>query len=298
MQTSLGPQQNFLGVEKSLSTFDRAKAVILSVPYQRASGSGPRSGPAAILKASRELEHYDEETGRTVASEAGICTLAPFNAGSAKEGAVLTKLNDLVSDLLARDKFVVMLGGEHMLTAASAAAYAQRHPNLSVLQFDAHADLRADHAGSTFAGACVMARVCEFLEPRRLVQAGVRSMNAEEADTIREQGIHTYLAHHIKSGFHTRLLKYWDDSLVDDLTEDVYVTIDVDVFDPSIMPSTCTPEPNGLSWMDVVSCLKKVSQKRRIVGCDIVGLSPIKGLRHPDLTVAKLVSKILTYAVA
>ena len=250
------------------------------------------------MKASRDVERYDEETGRNVASEVGIATLPPFTASSSKEGAVLTKLNDLVADLLARDKFVIMLGGEHMMTAASAAAYAKRHANLSLLQLDAHADLRPSQGGSAFAGSCVMARVCEFLDPKRLVQAGIRSLNSEEADFIRDQGIHTYLAHNIKSGAHTRLLKYWDDAVLDDLTDDVYVTIDVDVLDPSIMPSTNTPEPNGLLWGDVVNCLKKISHKRRIVGCDIVGLTPIKGLRHPDVSVAKLVSKIINYAVS
>lgn len=185
-----------------------------------------------------------------------------------------------------------------MLTSACVAAHAKRFSNLSVLQFDAHADLRAEHGGSMFSGACVMARVCEFLDPKRIVQTGTRSLTREEAEFIREQGVRTYFAHNIRSGAHTRLLKYWDDAVVDDLTEEVYVTIDVDVFDPSMMPATCTPVPNGLFWAEVMQCLRKVAQKRRIVGCDVVGFAPIKGLRHPDITTAKLVSKMIGYGVS
>jgi agmatinase len=207
-----------------------------------------------------------------------------------KEPAFLTKLSDLVADLLAREKFVLTIGGDRLLTSACAAASARRYASLSVLHLDAHADLNAN------AGA-VTARLCEFIEPKRIVQAGVRSTSEDEVMFVQEHGMRTYYAHLIRAGAYTRLLKYWDDALVDDLTDEVYVTVDVDVFDPSIMPSTKTPEPGGLGWGEVTSCLRKIGQKRRIVGADITGFAPEKGARHADVTAAKLAFKLLAYSL-
>jgi len=142
-----------------------------------------------------------------------------------------------------------------------------------------------------------MARVCEFLDPHRLVQVGVRAQCKEEAEFIRDRGVNTFYAHEIRRGSYTRVLKYWDDFAVEKLTDNVYISFDVDGLDPSIMPATGTPEPNGLFWDEVLQCLRKVGRKRRIVGCDIVEFAPIKGLHFADITAAKLVSKILNYAL-
>ena len=142
-----------------------------------------------------------------------------------------------------------------------------------------------------------MARITDFLSPERIVQVGIRAQAIEESEFIRTQGVHTYYAHAIRQGTHTRGLKEWDDFVVDDLTENVYITFDVDGLDPSIMPSTGTPEPNGLLWEEVMRCIRKVARKRRIVGLDVVELAPIAGLHHPDLLTAKLISKILNFAV-
>lgn len=288
MHTTFGSKQNFLGLEKDHSTFERSKAVILPVPFQRVAGSGARSAPSAILTASRGLSRFDEETNVDIAARHGIATLTPFPPAPLKEPAFLTKLSDLVSDLLSREKFVLTLGGDRLLTSACAAAAAKRFASLSILQFDAHADLAEGN---------VTARICEFIDPKRIVQAGVRSTSENEVAFVRENGIHVYYAHLIRSGGYTRLLKYWDDALVDDLTEEVYVTIDVDVFEPSVMPSTMTPQPGGLSWGDVVGCLRKVGQKRRIVAADINGLSPSKAARFADVTAAKLAAKVLAYSL-
>jgi agmatinase len=142
-----------------------------------------------------------------------------------------------------------------------------------------------------------MARVCKFLDPRHLVQVGVRAQCKEEAEFIRDHGINTFYAHDIRRGNYTRVLKYWDDFVVEKLTENVYITFDVGAFDPSIMPAVGTPVPNGLLWDEVMQCIRKITRKRRIVGCDVVELAPIKGLHHADITAAKLVSKILNYAL-
>lgn len=291
MQNVQGPRQNFLGLEKEFSSLERAKAVVVPVPFQRRPGGAAKLAPAAILNASRAISRTDEETGHDIGVRHGVATLLPFPAAPLKEAAFLTKLSDLISDLSAREKFVVTLGGDRLLTSACVAAAAKRFGSLSVLHFDAHADLSAGRGE-------VMAKICEFVEPKRIVQAGVRSVSEEDLNFIQDQGVRTYYAHLIRGGAYTRLLKYWDDALIDDLTDDVYVTIDLDVFDPSIMPSTTTPVPGGLTWPEVVGCLRKVGQKRRIVGADVTGLSPVKGTVHPEITAAKLVSKLINFSLS
>jgi len=299
MPRTLDIKSNFLGIEKEFSTFETSKIVILPAPYEStvSYGGGTKKGPAAILQASHYVEFFDEETKREIYQERGIATMAPIDFSKKKDAAAIQFLHNTVSELLSEDKFVVTLGGEHTISAAPIAAYAKKYQDLSVLQFDAHSDLRPEYKGNKYSHASVMARVCEFLDPKRLVQVGIRAQAKEEAVFIRENGINTYYAHEIRSGKHTRLLRYWDDAVAENLTDHVYVTFDVDGFDPSVMPSTGTPEPNGLFWAEVMQCLRKVSQRKKIVGFDVVELAPIKGLHHPDLTAAKLVSKLLNYAL-
>lgn len=299
MPKTLDGKSNFLGLEREHSTLESSKIVILPAPYEATTtyGTGTKNGPAAILKASHQVEYFDEETKREIYAEHGIATLAPGDFSKKKNAEAVQVLFDVVSGLLEQGKFVVTLGGEHTISAGLIAAYAKKYPNLSVLQFDAHSDLRAEYEGNKYSHASVMARVCEFLDPKRLVQVGVRAQCKEEAEFIRDHEMSTFYAHDIRSGRHTRLLKYWDDAVVEALSDEVYVTFDLDCFDPSIMPATGTPEPNGLSWAEVTQCLRKLSQKKRLVGFDVVELAPIKGLHHADLTAAKLVSKILNYAL-
>jgi len=299
MPRILNIKSNFLGIAAEHSAFESSKIVVLPAPYEAtvSYGSGTRNGPAAILKASHQVEFFDEETKREIHLEHGIATLPPVNFGKKKDAEALQVLFDAASSLLELQKFVVTLGGEHTISAAPIAAFAKKYPDLSVLQFDAHSDLRPEYQGNKYSHASVMARVCEFLDPRRIVQVGIRAQCREEAEFIRDHGVNTFYAHEIRSGRHTRLLKYWDDAVAEALTDTVYVTFDVDGFDPSLMPATGTPEPNGLFWAEVMQCLRKVSEKRRIVGFDVVELAPIKGLHHPDLATAKLVLKMLNYAL-
>jgi len=290
---------NFLGIEKEYSTYEFSKIAILPIPYERSVsyGKGTKNGPEAILKASHYVEFFDEETKREIYKEYGIVTLFPLTLEKKKDEDALEAIHNAVLQLIEHQKFPVILGGEHTISSAVIAAHAKMYPDISVLQFDAHSDLRLEYLGNKYSHASVMARVCEFLDPQRLVQVGVRAQCKEEAEFIREKGIHTYYAHDIHQGKHTRLLKYWDDYVVDNLTDSVYVTLDLDVFDPSVMPATGTPEPNGLSWNDVMQCIRKVSRKKKIVGFDVVELAPIKGLHYADITAAKAVLKILNYAL-
>lgn len=299
MKRVLDSKSNFLAIEPEYSSFERSAVVILPAPYEHtvSYGGGTRLGPAAILNASRYVELFDEETKREIYREKGIATLPPLNFGRKKDAAALEALHNEVSALLEAGKFVVTLGGEHTISSATISAYARRYPDLSVLQFDAHSDLRTEYQGNKFSHACVMARVCEFIDPNRVVQVGIRAQSREEAEFIRDRGVNTFYAHEIRQGKFTRFFKYWDDVVVEKLSDHVYITFDVDGFDPSIMPATGTPEPNGLFWAEVMQCLRKVGRERTIVGFDVVELAPIKGLHHPDLTTAKLVSKILNYAL-
>ncbi len=298
MPSTLDAHHNFLGIEKKFSSFDRSRIVIVPAPYEKtvSYGRGTERGPEAILKASHFVEFFDEETKREIYAEHGIATLTPLNLAKKKVEAALQMVYDTVRDLLEQQKFVVTLGGEHTISSAIIAAFAKRYPTLSVLQFDAHSDLRTVYEGNKYSHACVMARVCEYLDPKRIVQVGIRAQDKEEAEFIRDNGVRTFYAHQIR-GKYVGFLKYWMDEVVNTLTDTVYVTFDVDAFDPSIMPATGTPEPNGLSWYEVMECLRKVSRKKKIVGFDVVELAPIKGLSHPDMTAAKLVSKILNYAL-
>jgi agmatinase len=229
--------------------------------------------------------------------EVGIATLPPLKLDGKKDEAALQTIFDTVFDLIDRKKFVVTLGGEHTISSATIAAHAKKFPNVSVLHIDAHSDLREEYLGNKYSHASVMARVCEFLDPNRLVQVGIRAQCKEEAEFIDEQGVRTFYAHEIRNRTLARVIKAWDDRVIDALTDEVYISFDVDGFDPSIMPATGTPEPNGLYWNEVMLLLRKVGRKRRIIGFDVVELAPMKGLHHPDLTTAKLISKILNYAV-
>ncbi len=299
MFKTLDIKSNFLGIEKEFSAFDSSRIVIFPIPYEHtvSYGGGTKNGPAAILEASHYVEFYDEETGREVHREHGIATIEPLRFNKKNQEAILEIIYQTAKKLLQENKFVISLGGEHTISQALIAAYAEQHPGLSVLQIDAHSDLRDEYQGNKYSHASVMARVCEFVDPKRLVQVGIRAQAIEEAQAIREYNITTLYAHEIRSGKYTKILRYWDDLAIEHLTDHVYLTFDVDGFDPSIMPATGTPEPNGLLWHETLTLLRKLGQRKNVVGCDIVELAPIKGLHHPDLTAAKLASKMLNYFV-
>lgn len=296
---TLATDSNFLAIEEEYSSFDRSKVVILPVPYEQtvSYGGGTRGGPAAILNASHYVELYDEETRREVHRELGIATARPLEFEGLGDEASLERIYQSARAIQGAGKFMVMLGGEHTISQASIAAYAERFPGLSILQIDAHSDLRVEYQGNKYSHASVMARVCEYIDPRRIVQVGIRAQCIEEAEYIRDRGVTTMYAHEIRDGKYTKLLGGWQDYALEKLGEYVYVTFDVDGFDPSIMPSTGTPEPNGLLWNETMALLRKVGRFKNVVGCDVVELAPIPTLHHADLMTAKLVSKMINYFV-
>lgn len=294
--TTLGVKRNFLGIDAEFSQLESSQIVIVSAPYEHtvSYGGGTKFGPRAILEASKYVEFYDEETNRELCFDVGIATTKPIDFGSNADRKALTLITRRVDALLDRNKFVVTLGGEHTVSSAAIASHYKKYPDMSVLQFDAHSDLRDTYQGSSFSHASVMARVCEFMDPTKITQVGIRALCKEEAEFIKKNRINTYMMSAVRRGLHGT---DWMKACVQGLSKNVYITLDVDGLDPSIMPSTGTPEPGGLLYDEVVQIVRNVVQSgRRIIGLDVVELAPAKGVYHPDLTTARLMYKILNLA--
>ncbi len=291
----LPESKNFLGIPRANSSYDASRIAILSAPYEHtvSYGGGTGKGPAAILEASHYVEFWDEEYKRELCFDAGIATLRPLSFEKLRDARALTRIEDAVRRLLDDGKFAVTLGGEHTISAAPIKAHFEKHPRMSVLQFDAHSDLRVEYQGTPFSHASVMARVAEFFPPSRIVQVGIRAQCVEEYRMIEQQGIHTFFARDLHAGTHG---KNWRASVLKALGDEVYITFDVDYFDPSIMPATGTPEPGGFQWDETMELLSMIGRSRRIVGFDVVELAPMRGFPFPSFLAAKLVYKMLNAA--
>ena len=278
---------DFGGAASAIVDFDAARVVILPVPLDRTTSylAGTRNGPREIIVASSHLEMWDEETGTDVHG-VGIFTLPEMELPFGTMEEVVRDIRRVAGELVARGKFPVVLGGEHSITAPIVAAVAAKHPGLSVLQLDAHADLRDSFMGTPYSHACAMRRVLEYA---RCTQVGIRSLSTEEATVA------PTLATTIFYDFNMRRDEKWIDRVIDSLGETVYITIDCDVLDPAIMPAVGTPEPGGLTWYETLALLRRVIGARRVVGCDIVELSPMPGNVAPNFLCARLIYKILSY---
>jgi agmatinase len=277
----------FGGTTPTTTDFTNARVVILPIPLDRTTSyvAGTRTGPHEILVASSHMELWDEETETDIHS-IGIFTLPEMEFPFGTMDEVMREIRRVAAELVNRDKFPVILGGEHSITTPVVAAVAQKHPGLSVLQIDAHADLRDSYMGTPHNHACVMRRVVEFA---RCTQVGIRSLSPEEA------AVAPTLPTEIFYDFNMRQHGDWIDRVVDSLGETVYITIDCDGFDPAIMPAVGTPEPGGLTWYEMLALLRRVIDTRRVVGCDIVELCPLAGNIAPNFLCAKLIYKILSY---
>ena len=270
--------------------FEDARVVILPIPLDRTTSyvGGTRTGPHEILVASAHLERWDEETNTDVHG-VGICTLPEMELPFATMEEVVAEIQRVAAEIVSHGKFPLVLGGEHSITAPVVAAVAATHPSLSVLQIDAHADLRDSYMGARHNHACAMRRVLEHAPG---TQVGIRSLSSEEAEAV------SSLPTRIFYDFNMRQDPQWVERVVDSLGESVYITIDCDGLDPAIMPSVGTPEPGGLSWYETLTLLKRVIESRRVVGCDLVELCPAPGNVAPNFLCAKLLYKMLTYRFA
>jgi agmatinase len=274
---------NFGGLPKEFSSYKKSRIVILPVPFDKTSSwiKGSDKGPKAIIDASRNLELYDIETNSEVYKK-GIHTAKEIIAVNSKE--LMEEVYRKVKALLGNKKFIVTLGGEHTVALGSIKAHAEFFNDITVLHLDAHSDMRDSYQGDRYSHACVMARAREITED--IISVGIRSMDSSELKSINKQKI--FYASDIYNS------KDWIKKVVKKLSKNVYATIDLDVFDPSIMPSTGAPEPGGLGWYEIIELLKNVSRKRNIIGFDVVELCPSQN-RAPDFLAAKLVYKLLSY---
>jgi agmatinase len=281
----------YFDLPENYSSYDKAAAVILPVPLEATTSyvKGTFKAPAAILKASFQVELYDEELS-CEPCEAGIATLPPVKVEGMPLEKALNEIQSAVTVIFDACKLPVMIGGEHSVTPPAVAAAAKVYDNLTVIQLDAHADLREEYGGTKWSHACAMARVREICPA---VQVGIRNLSKEEAARVAKEKLPVFFAHKIKQN-----AKWVEDVMASVRTRNVYVTFDVDAFDSSILPDTGTPEPGGLSWYEVLSLMKAVSEKKNIVGFDFVELSPREGHHASDFTVAKLIYKCIGYWAA
>ncbi len=281
---------NFLGLDEKDSGLENSKVVILPVPYERtvSFGRGTSKGPHSIIYASRSVELYDDEL-KCEPYEVGIHTLPELECDVDPEGMV-NEVQAVCTKLIDNDKFVITLGGEHSITLGAVRAHREKRGKFSVLNIDAHCDLRDSYEGTKYNHACVMRRALE--EGCPLVECGIRSYSKEEADFIRGRSdVRVIHAREIlESGKND-----WIDEAVSNLLPNVYISVDVDSFDPSVIPSTGTPEPGGFSWYEVLGLLRKTFLGKNVIGMDIVELAPIAGILGPDVLAAKLAYKSIGY---
>ncbi len=276
----------FGGLDENDSDQASARVLIWPVGYERtvSYGGGTKDGPAAIIDASRHMELYDEELGGETA-RIGIHTL-PAMATEHAPADMMAALYEQATTLLDSNKFLCTLGGEHSISGPVIRAHKDKYPGLSVLQIDAHADLRESYDGTPHSHASVMRRVTEFCPA---VQVGIRSLSADEARAIPSLPVTVFFAKDIAGRTD------WMERAIDSLSDTVYLTFDVDGLDPSIMPATGTPEPGGLLWYDVLEFLRLLAARKKVVGMDVVELSLVADSHAPSFLTAKLIYKALGY---
>ena len=274
---------NYGGLDNEFTAYENARIVILPVPYDGTSTwlKGADKGPQAILEASANMELYDIETDSEVYTQ-GIATLEAVTEDQSPE-AMSDAVEKQVDAILMDKKFPVLLGGEHSVSIGSIRAFAKHYENFSVLQLDAHSDMRDNYEGSDHNHACVMARAKEMAT---VAQVGTRSSCIEEKHNIDPDRI--FYAHEIKES------PTWMYNVSEKLNDNVYITIDLDVFDPAYMPSTGTPEPDGLTYREVINFLKLINERHNIIGLDIVELCPNEMNKAPDFLASKLIYQLLS----
>ena len=290
MSESASLPMNFGGIdEEEFASFDSARIVVWPVSYEGtvSYGTGTGGGAMAIVNASRNMELYEEETASEV-YKLGIHTLDEFLPLDTPD-AMMASLYERTKELLKTDKFICMLGGEHSVSAPVIKAHAEKFHDISVLQIDAHADLRDTYDGTPHSHASIMARVVKDLRIPS-VQVGIRSISSDEARSL-DTGLPTkiFWAKDIVGKTN------WIDQAVDSLTENVYLTIDIDGLDPSLVPTTGTPEPGGLGWYETLGLIRTLAKKRRVIGMDLVEFSKTDNSDAPAFLCSKLIYKSLAY---
>ena len=286
---------NFLGLPDKNSSAGNSKVFIVPVPYEATTcyGKGTKNGPKAILEASTELERFDDELWAEP-HKIGIHTTEAVSVPKVIRTTEkpFQKITDAIKPYIETDKFPIILGGEHSLTLGAVRACAERYKDLSILQVDAHADLRPEYQDNPYSHASVSYQLYKCLPQPLITQVGIRNISREETEWLEKE-------HPRVNIFWARQQHKWNfQEIVDTLSDNVYLTVDVDGLDPSIMPATGTPEPGGMSWNQLMELIKLVCVKKNVVAADFVELSPIKGMHAPDFLVAKDVFKLIGYRYA
>ena len=278
------PTRSYAGIPEEYASADKSKVVLIPVAYDGTStwGKGADKGPEAFLDASENMELYDIETDSEVYRQ-GIYLNETLDGFDTPEEMVNT-VHKVVKNFINRKKMVTIIGGEHSVSIGAIRAFNEAFQGLTVLQIDAHADLRKEYNGSKFNHACAM---YDASQTTNLVQVGIRSMDqAENMIMNRDQ---VFFAHEMVSD------DYWMDNVLDLMTDNIYITFDLDALDPSILPSTGTPEPGGLFWYETLEFLKRIFEQCNVVGFDIVELCPNEKEKSSDFLAAKLYYKMLSY---
>ena len=290
MDKSIFRPRNFLSLPREFSELESSEFVILPVPYEGSTTyrAGTREGPQAIIGASQEVETFDEELKKE-AFKAGIHTLEEMEITRGGPEKMVERVYQKAKELVDMNKRVVLLGGEHTISIGVVKALSEVYEKLSVLQLDAHADLRDSYQESKYSHACTMRRIGEIAPS---VGLGIRNLSSEEQEFVEEKKIDLFFAKDLTEN------AGWADQVLSKLSENVYLTMDLDFLDPSIMPSVGTPEPGGLLWNETLDFLKKAVGSKNIVGFDCVELCPIPGLVAPDFLAAKLIYKMMGYMVS
>ena len=276
--------KTFGGISKNKASYDFAKILLQSIPYDGTSTwiKGANKGFEAFIAASENMELYDIETDSEVYKK-GIHTLNEISEKSSPE-KVFKEVYKKTKELLKTNKFLTFFGGEHSISIGIIKAFYEKYNNLTVLQLDAHADLRPSYLNSPYNHACAL---YDANKNTNLIQVGIRSMDISEKENMNWENV--FFAENMYQN------SSWMQQSINKMTDDVYITLDLDAFDPSIMPSTGTPEPGGMLWDDMIAFLKKVFTQKNVVGFDIVELAPIENIVAPNFLVAKLYYKMLSY---
>ena len=274
----------YAGIPEAYATSEKSKIVLIPVPYDGTSSwkKGADKGPKAFLEASENMELYDIETDSEVYKQ-GIYLSQPVTESSSPE-AMVEAVTEKVKSYLNRNKFVTLFGGEHSISIGAIRAFSRHYENLTIVQIDAHADLRESYEGSKCNHACAL---YEANQTNNLIQVGIRSMDHSEKSVMNYDNV--FFAHEIESD------DYWIEQAVERMTDTVYITIDLDGFDPSLFPATGTPEPGGLFWYETLRFLREVFKEKNVVGFDLVELCPSPALYASDFLAAKLYYKMLSY---
>ncbi|MBL6870608.1 MAG: agmatinase [Flavobacteriaceae bacterium] len=280
----MNQNSTYAGIPDSYATSEKSKIVLIPVPYDGTSTwkKGADKGPDAFLAASENMELYDIETDSEVYKQ-GVFLSPPVTENSSPE-AMVAAVAEKVKSYLNRNKFVTLFGGEHSISIGSIRAFSKFYENLTVVQIDAHADLRQSYEGSTCNHACAL---YEASQTTHLIQVGIRSMEHNEKSVMNLDNV--FFAHEMESD------EYWIEQAIERMTDNVFITFDLDALDPSILPATGTPEPGGMLWYETLAFLREVFKEKNVVGFDIVELCPEPALYASDFLAAKLYYKMLSY---